>query len=42
MNFLEVQFALRGRTLPADHGYSLYSALKKTVLQGGDFPSDVL
>lgn len=34
MNFLEIQFSLRGKTLPADHGYSLYSALKKTVLEG--------
>lgn len=42
MNFLEVQFSLRGRTLPADHGYSLYSALKKTVLQQKDLPPDVL
>lgn len=29
MNFLEVQFELRGKTLPADHGYSLYSAIKQ-------------
>jgi CRISPR-associated protein Cas6 len=29
MNFLEVQFSLRGKTLPADHGYSLYSAIKQ-------------
>ncbi len=28
MNFLEIQFSLRGQTLPADHGFSLYSALK--------------
>lgn len=42
MVFLEIQFALRGRTLPADHGYSLYSALKKTALEGKDLPSDVL
>lgn len=42
MNFLEVQFSLRGRTLPADHGYLLYSALKKTVLQEKDLPPDVL
>lgn len=34
MNFLEIQFSLQGKTLPADHGYSLYSALKKTVLEG--------
>ncbi|VEP17004.1 CRISPR-associated protein, Cas6-related protein [Hyella patelloides LEGE 07179] len=31
MNFLEIQFALRGKTLPADHGYALYSALKNIV-----------
>lgn len=42
MNFLEVQFALRGRTLPADHGYSLYSALKKTILAEKDLPPEVL
>jgi CRISPR-associated protein Cas6 len=29
MNFLEIQFSLRGKTLPADHGYSLYSAIKQ-------------
>jgi CRISPR-associated protein Cas6 len=29
VNFLEIQFSLRGKTLPADHGYALYSALKK-------------
>jgi hypothetical protein len=28
MNFLELQFSLRGKTLPADHGYALYSAIK--------------
>lgn len=28
MNFIEIQFSLRGQTLPADHGYSLYSAIK--------------
>lgn len=32
-NFLEIQFALRGKTLPADHGYALYSALKSAVLK---------
>ncbi len=31
MNFLEIQFSLRGKILPADHGYSLYSALKDIV-----------
>lgn len=42
MNFLEIQFALRGKTLPADHGYSLYSALKKTVLEEKGLPPEVL
>jgi CRISPR-associated protein Cas6 len=42
MNFLEIQFSLQGKTLPADHGYALYSALKQTVLEGGDLPPDVL
>ena len=31
MNFLEIQFSLRGQTLPADHGYALYSAIKKAI-----------
>lgn len=31
MEFLEIQFALKGKTLPADHGYSLYSAIKKIL-----------
>ncbi|MDM3845998.1 MAG: type I-MYXAN CRISPR-associated protein Cas6/Cmx6 [Aphanizomenon gracile PMC638.10] len=31
MNFLEIQFSLRGQTLPADHGYALYSAIKRLV-----------
>ena len=30
-NFLEIQFQLRGKTLPADHGYALYSAVKQRV-----------
>jgi CRISPR-associated protein Cas6 len=29
MNFLELQFLLRGKILRADHGYALYSAIKK-------------
>lgn len=33
MNFLEIQFALRGKTLPADHGYALYSAVKQLIQQ---------
>ncbi|GAB4147262.1 MAG: type I-MYXAN CRISPR-associated protein Cas6/Cmx6 [Cyanobacteria bacterium J069] len=31
MDFLEIQFALQGKTLPADHGYALYSAVKKRL-----------
>lgn len=49
MNFLEVQFSLRGQTLPADHGYSLYSAVKKlcqekasTLLDENNLSSNVL
>jgi CRISPR-associated protein Cas6 len=53
MNFLEIQFALQGKTLPADHGYALYSALKslvaensrKIILEGlktKDFPPEVI
>lgn len=42
MNVLEIQYSLRGKTLPADHGYSLYSALKKTVMNGNSLPPEVL
>lgn len=43
MDYLELEFELRGKTLPADHGYSLYSALKHKILSDGNiFPSDVL
>jgi CRISPR-associated protein Cas6 len=42
MNMWEIQFALRGKTLPADHGYALYSAIKKTVLEEQDLPPEVL
>jgi CRISPR-associated protein Cas6 len=42
MNFLEIQFSLQGKTLPADHGYSLYSAVKKNVLEGQNLPPEVL
>jgi CRISPR-associated protein Cas6 len=53
MNFLEIQFALRGKTLPADHGYSLYSAFKNIVSKDSnniilenseikDFPPEVI
>jgi CRISPR-associated protein Cas6 len=49
MNYLEVQFELRGKTLPADHGYSLYSAIKHVwqqseleATQNTDIPPEVL
>lgn len=47
MNFLEIQFALRGKTLPADHGYALYSAIKKLLQEAEneslpkDLPAEV-
>lgn len=43
MNFLEIQFMLRGKTLPADHGYALYSAVKKLLQEIGDesLPNDL-
>ncbi|MEH2070028.1 MAG: type I-MYXAN CRISPR-associated protein Cas6/Cmx6 [Nostoc sp.] len=43
MNFLEIQFALRGKTLPADHGYALYSAVKKLLQESEDelLPNDL-
>ena len=47
MNFLEIQFAIEGttKTLPADHGYALYSAVKqvlqKAEVEPQDIPSDV-
>lgn len=47
MNFLEIQFSLRGKTLPADHGYALYSAIKKLLQEAEnesipkDLPSEV-
>lgn len=40
--YVELCFSIIGQTLPADHGYALYSALKQTFLEGKDFPSDVL
>lgn len=49
MNFLEIQFSLRGQTLPADHGYALYSAIKKlcqeqkpSLLDNQNLSSDIL
>lgn len=43
MNFLEIQFALRGKTLPSDHGYALYSAVKKSLqtVEDKSFPKDL-
>ncbi|WP_416667851.1 type I-MYXAN CRISPR-associated protein Cas6/Cmx6 [Egbenema bharatensis] len=43
MNFLEIQFSLRGKTLPADHGYALYSAVKQRLQESKDesLPSDL-
>lgn len=42
-NFLEIQFSLRGKTLPADHGYALYSAVKRSLQASGteELPSDL-
>lgn len=49
INFLEIQFSLRGQTLPADHGYALYSAIKKlcqeqqaSLLNENNFSTNVL
>jgi CRISPR-associated protein Cas6 len=36
MNFLELQFELRGKTLPSDHGYALYSAVKRLLQERED------
>jgi CRISPR-associated protein Cas6 len=43
MDFLEIQFSLRGKTLPADHGYALYSAIKQRLQENKDesLPSDL-
>lgn len=47
MDFLEIQFALQGKTLPADHGYALYSAVKKRLQEQeseslpNDLPAEV-
>jgi CRISPR-associated protein Cas6 len=43
MNFLEIQFSLRGKTLPADHGYPMYSAVKKFLQDSEDdsIPKDL-
>jgi CRISPR-associated protein Cas6 len=47
VNFLEIQFSLRGKTLPSDHGYALYSAIKNLLQEvesestPKDLPADV-
>jgi CRISPR-associated protein Cas6 len=43
MNFLEIQFGIGGttKTLPSDHGYSLYSAIKKALQQIENAPQDL-
>ncbi|NEQ95925.1 MAG: type I-MYXAN CRISPR-associated protein Cas6/Cmx6 [Cyanothece sp. SIO2G6] len=43
MNFIEIQFQLRGKTLPADHGYALYSAIKSALRENQDtsIPQDL-
>jgi CRISPR-associated protein Cas6 len=43
MNFLEIQFGIGGttKTLPADHGYALYSAIKKALQQVDTAPQDM-
>ena len=40
--YVELCFSIIGKTLPADHGYALYSALKQTFLEGENFLDDVL
>lgn len=50
MEYLEIFFDLRGKTLPSDHGYSLYSAIKGALKKiesnvssaETTFPADVL
>jgi CRISPR-associated protein Cas6 len=43
MNFLEIQFGIATvmKTLPADHGYALYSAIKKALQQLETAPQDI-
>lgn len=47
MSFLEIQFGIGGttKTLPADHGYALYSAIKQVLqkvdLEPQNIPADV-
>ncbi|WP_309736930.1 type I-MYXAN CRISPR-associated protein Cas6/Cmx6 [Chamaesiphon sp. OTE_75_metabat_556] len=42
MNYLEIQYKLVGKTLPADHGYALYSVVKKLVLDRKDTYGELL
>jgi CRISPR-associated protein Cas6 len=42
MNYLEIQYKLVGKTLPADHGYALYSATKKLILERQDSYGELL
>lgn len=42
MNYLEIQYQLQGKTLPADHGYALYSVIKKMVLNRQDTYGELL
>lgn len=42
MNYLEIQYKLVGKTLPADRGYALYSATKKLVLDRQDSYGELL
>jgi CRISPR-associated protein Cas6 len=43
MNFLEIQFSIGGttKTLPADHGYALYSAVKQVLQKPETDPQDI-
>lgn len=42
MNYLQIEFALRGKTLPSDNGYAICSAIKKNLLSEKALPADVL
>jgi CRISPR-associated protein Cas6 len=43
MNFLEIQFSIEGttKTLPADHGYALYSSIKQILQKAEVEPHDI-
>jgi CRISPR-associated protein Cas6 len=42
-NFLEIQFSIAGttKTLPADHGYALYSAVKNIIPKEVETPQNI-